>query len=381
MTETRKPTQTEISDTFRSLGTTLNEVQQGQILTEKSACFALSQILGCDDPMIDHEWVALFSAIQTRGASKDEIKGFMRAAASFDDNIVLRNDQKPNLGAQPLYAICGSGKDTWKTFNISTAASFIAASCGVKVLKPGSSSVSSVSGNLDVIGQLKMCAFDDENDLKEALEKTGIAVASFHNLVPRYAERYDGRFASFHPLSYVMPVAAIPYKIDGISYGIADSNVELGRDVISEVTGIKKIVVASSKNSRNQITDEFCPFGTRRAATLVDGHKKLFEASEKGTFEQRQAIQHGDTHEDNAQKIVESLPSKRDNPTTKTACYAAATILHEATGKNLRECYLDAVNAVESGQAYKKMLEYRDFCKDKKRESVGIKTEEHELAP
>jgi anthranilate phosphoribosyltransferase len=362
----------EVKKLFRELGIELNEVQQGKVYTREQAHAVFSKILACKHPLIDHQWVALFSSIQTRGAKPDEVKGFLDAAAEFDSCIKLKNVDKPKLSDKPLYAICGSGKDTWKTFNISTAAAFVAASLGVKVLKPGSSSVSSVSGNLDVISALQLDAYNDPEILKKALNKTGIAVASFHDLAPKYAERYDGAFASFHPLSYVLPVAAIPYHLDGISYGIADSRVEMARDIISDTTGIKNIVVASSKNSKNQITDEFSPFGEGSAAILLNGKTHMHRKNAPCQDSDIEAIAHGSSHEDNANKIVEALTSKRDNPKTKAVCAAAATILHSATGKKISECYLDAIKAVETGKAYKKMLDYREFCKSERRTSVGI---------
>ena len=56
--------------------------------------------------------------------------------------------------ATPVLDIVGTGGDGFNTVNISTASSLLAASCGVKVLKHGNRSVSSLTGSADLIQEL-----------------------------------------------------------------------------------------------------------------------------------------------------------------------------------------------------------------------------------
>lgn len=75
---------------------------------------------------------------------------------------------------QPVLDIVGTGGDGLKTVNISTAASIVAAACGVKVAKHGNRSVSSACGSADF---LEACGIPVEmtpNQVSRSIDEIGI---------------------------------------------------------------------------------------------------------------------------------------------------------------------------------------------------------------
>jgi anthranilate phosphoribosyltransferase len=89
---------------------------------------------------------ALLTALVMKGERPPEIVGFART--------MRQHAIKLSAPAGDVFDTCGTGGDRSGTFNISSAAALVIASCGVKVAKHGNRSVSSRCGSADVFEEL-----------------------------------------------------------------------------------------------------------------------------------------------------------------------------------------------------------------------------------
>ncbi len=102
---------------------------------------------------------------------KKETVGEITAAAQ-----VMREFALPVVAPDPenLLDMCGTGGDGSHTFNISTAAMFVAAAAGVKIAKHGNRSASSSSGSADVLEALGANIMLSPEQVAECIAETGI---------------------------------------------------------------------------------------------------------------------------------------------------------------------------------------------------------------
>lgn len=143
----------------------LTAIAEGETLTERQAEAAMDVMLrGEASP----EGIAgLLMGLRARGETLDELVGFTRA--------MRRHAIPVDVGDLDPIDLCGTGGDHSGTFNISTAASFVAAGAGVPVAKHGNKGVSSSSGSADVLSSLGVRADLGADEAAACLRETGIA--------------------------------------------------------------------------------------------------------------------------------------------------------------------------------------------------------------
>ncbi len=106
---------------------------------------------------------AILAALEAKKITAPELAGMAQ---------VLQADAIAH--AYPVIDTCGTGGDGASTFNISTAAAFVAAAAGVKVAKHGSRSASSRVGSADVLEALGVHLSAPSAQVTAALDKVGI---------------------------------------------------------------------------------------------------------------------------------------------------------------------------------------------------------------
>jgi anthranilate synthase/phosphoribosyltransferase len=96
----------------------------------------------------------MLTALSAKGPSAEEIAGCAAVLRRKKTPFLAPNGSGLQDGLQPqafrdLTDTCGTGGDGLGTFNISSMAALVAASCGLPIAKHGNRSVSSKSGSAD----------------------------------------------------------------------------------------------------------------------------------------------------------------------------------------------------------------------------------------
>jgi len=113
-------------------------------LSRAQAAAAMDAMLDGSAPV--SQMAALLVALRMKGETPDEIAGAAQALRSRATRVEVSQDR--------LIDTCGTGGDASHTFNISTAAAFVAAAGGARVAKHGNRAVSSRCGSADVLTAL-----------------------------------------------------------------------------------------------------------------------------------------------------------------------------------------------------------------------------------
>jgi len=123
----------------------------------------------------------LLIALRIKGETIDEITAAAEVMASLASHVEL---DLPNL-----IDIVGTGGDGTSTFNVSTAASFVAAGAGANVAKHGNRSVSSQSGSADLLEQAGANLDLSAAQVAQVIETAGVGFmfAPMHHSAMKHA--------------------------------------------------------------------------------------------------------------------------------------------------------------------------------------------------
>lgn len=202
----------------------------------------------------DVSFGAFLASLQTKGATVDEVLGLINVVMNYDRKKITYHGEVSNL-----CGIIGSGKDSLKTYNISTAAAIIAASVGVKVVKNGSRSESSNAGTTDVMEALGVNIHMTEEQTLNTLQNTGITFCDAEPYFPRMGKEYVGKFLFIHPLSYILSIAS-GLSFNKILFGIASDETDFVGDLLERM-GFDEFLVVSGKGKKGTL-DEISNIGS-----------------------------------------------------------------------------------------------------------------------
>jgi anthranilate phosphoribosyltransferase len=198
----------------------LQQLLERQSLTiEQSALLMQGWLSEAIPPVLSG---AILAALQLKGIAASELAGMAQVLQSQSRS----QDLAPINLPIPLIDTCGTGGDRASTFNISTAAAFVAAAAGIAVAKHGNRAASSKVGSADVLEALGINLAAEPERIAAAVSQVGITFL--------FAPGWHPALKSVAPLRKALQVRTIfnllgplvnPLPITGQVMGVFDAAV------------------------------------------------------------------------------------------------------------------------------------------------------------
>ncbi|MEM2796288.1 MAG: anthranilate phosphoribosyltransferase, partial [Candidatus Hadarchaeales archaeon] len=269
---------------------------------------------------------------------------------------VMRNlceKVRPNVDGK-LVDTCGTGGDKLKTFNISTAAMFVAAGAGIPIAKHGNRSVTSKAGSADVLEALGVNIMLGPREVERCIERVRLGfmfAPLFHkamkNVMPVRKEL--GIKTVFNILGPLTNPADVRAQVIGVPEAeltekIAMALRELGCEKAMVVYGLDGL-------------DEISTIGKTKISLLQDGliTTRIVEPEEFGLKRTKPEFLSGGDAEENAKIIVRVLMGEDKIREDIVVLNAAAAIFVGNLADDMISAVEMARNSIKSGKALEKL--------------------------
>jgi len=295
---------------------------------------------------------ALAVALRMKGETSQEMAGMAEALRARVEPIRTRR--------APLVDTCGTGGDYANTFNISTTAAIVAASCGVAVAKHGNRAITGRSGSADVLESLGVRIDLTPASAARSLDILGITFlfapnyhsALRHAAAPRQEIGVRTVFNLLGPLSN--PAGArrqlLGVFLDSLVHPIAEVLRELGSEHAWVVHGKDGL-------------DELTVYDVTHVAELKDGVIREFQVDPEalGLKATDRAAIGGADPKANAEKIRALFDGAKGPAADIVALNTAAALIVAGVASDLADGVARARKALDSGAAKAKLAELAAF--------------------
>ncbi len=286
---------------------------------------------------------AFLVSLRLKGETIDEITACAK--------IMRRKSTIIHPKVKYLVDTCGTGGDNSSTFNISTAAAFVAAGTGVAVAKHGNKSVSSKCGSADVLSALGVNIELLPEQVEKCIEEVGMGFmfapmfhpAMKHALAARKEIGIRTVFNMLGPLTN-------PANAKSQLIGVFNSDL---LNIFAEV--LRNLYVNHALIVHGNGLDEITVCGTTKVCELKNSSIRNYEINPSdfgfkiGSMEELK----GDSAEQNAKIILEILNGAKGPKTDIVLLNSAAALLTTGIINDFKEGIELAKQSIDSGNAIK----------------------------
>ena len=301
----------------------------------------------------------LIAAIVIGLRVKKETVGEIAAAAQVMREFATR---VPVENAAHLVDTCGTGGDSAHTFNISTAAAFVAAAAGARVAKHGGRSVSSKSGSADVLEALGANIQLTPEQVAHCIDEVGVGFmfAPNHHGAMKYAapvRKELGVRTIFNILGPLTNPAGAQNQVLGVFH---PDLVGIQAHVLQRLGSRHAMVVHGLEN-----LDEISISGPTLVAELKNDEVREYQIKpgDFGLAAHDISAIRVDSAEQSKTLLLDALDNKSGAARDIVALNAGAGIYVAGLAQTLAAGVNKAQEAIASGAAKRKLDEFVKFTK------------------
>ena len=293
--------------------------------------------------------IQILESFLKKGETKDEIAGGI---------FILRDKAIKVKTDQFTIDTCGTGGDGKNSLNISTAASIVLASMGVKVAKHGNKAVSSSCGSADVLEALKININLKPNEAEESLRKFNFAfmfAPNYHSAM-KYVGPARKKIRKKTIFNLIGPLSS-PAQVKRQVIGVYDKKwMKPFAEALKENNVVHALIVHSDDGM-----DEISPFENTNIVELKDGDVKEFKIDPKnfGINSPNKENLIGKDAQYNSQKIIEIFEGKLNEFSQSVALNAAAGLIVSGKENKFSIAYERSLSYLRSGNVFKHLEKMR----------------------
>jgi anthranilate phosphoribosyltransferase len=323
-------------------------------LTQQQGCTALREMLEGDAN--DVEIASLLTAIAARGATVEELAGFVQAMRTMSRPVPLSDPER-----EQLVDTCGTGGDGQGTFNISTAAALVAAAAGAKIAKHGNRGLTSKCGSADVLEALGVPV--------ECLRRTGfmfLYAPALHPAMKRVqpVRRALGFRTIFNLAGPLTNPAGAKAQVVGV---FAPGGVSLVAETMARL-GVRHALVVHGRDGLDELTLN----GVSDVAEVREHTVRNFtlEAGEAGLEQAPLSALAGCEARGNASLIERILQGEHGPPRDVVLLNAAAALIVGGHAVDFRNGVRCAADAIDSGAGVRLLARLRKFQAETREDAI-----------
>jgi anthranilate phosphoribosyltransferase len=342
------------------LSETVERVRSGNDLSCDEARTVADAIFLSDDDAVVAD---LLVALADKGETGDEIAAFASALLDRADTLAI-----PEGTAD----LCGTGGSGLSRFNVSTAAAFVAAACGVPIAKHGNKGSRCANGSFDLLEAMGLPIDLSPADSSETLRATGLAflyARQYHPIMSSVAaaRKRAGRRTIFNLAGPLANPAGVKHQL----IGTADASRLDSLAAAVRILGRTKVLIVSGEPGIDEIS--ISGITTVCEITQDSTRKYSVRPEEFGITPVAYDMIPSGLAESNVKVFDALLDNEADSSIADMVALNAGAVLYAADRTDsIAEGVVLARAAITDGSMKRKFEEYASYAKNMKRSDQSM---------